>query len=51
VPQRFRTTVSLLGGQTGNALLADADLQLGFDKFKSKDEVDISLVITDPRQR
>lgn len=39
---------SLVGGQTGNAGVADADLQTGYDKFKSTDDVDISLVICGP---
>lgn len=41
-------TVSLVGGQSGNASLTDGNLQTGYDKFKNKDEIDISLVVTGP---
>lgn len=41
-------TVSLQGGQSLNSTVADGDLENGFDLFASKDNVDISLIITGP---
>ena len=42
------TTSTLVGGQTDNANITDADLELGYDLFKNADVIDVSLIITGP---
>lgn len=41
-------TKTLIGGQTDNANIQDADIETGYDLFKNADQIDISLVITGP---
>jgi hypothetical protein len=40
--------LSLIGGQTDNANIDDGDLETAYDKFKSTDVTDISLIIAGP---
>jgi hypothetical protein len=42
------SSLSLTGGQTDNANIDDGDLEIAYDKFKSTDVTDISLIIAGP---
>ena len=42
---RIGVTASMTGGQDGQAL-TDANIIMGYDKFKSSEDVDVSLIVT-----